>query len=115
MDNNIIYYTEIEKKLDLIAKNIEKDQWSVLSGEFLEIKKIKDKIGLENVNTKDRSEREIIEQKKKILSKINKLEQTIILWKEKQQEKINNIKTKENHLNGYKKQPNRPYYIDKSE
>ena len=108
-------YADIEKKLDAITLDIERNQWDKLSDKFSEIRNIKKKIDLDNQNKTKETDQKLLKQKESILLKIEQLEKKITIWKENQQKKINSLKNKENHLNGYKKQPSRSYYIDKSE
>ncbi len=115
MDSSLINIIEIEKKLDAITFDIERNQWDKLSDKFSEIRNIKKKIDLDNQNKTKETDQKLLKQKENILLKIDQLEKKITIWKEDQQEKINKLKNKENHLSGYKKQPNRSYYIDKSE
>lgn len=115
MDKQLSYYSDINKKLDIIEKNIDNNQWEELAEKFIEIKTLKNKIDKEKLNNDKESELKAVNQRNKIKSKIDLLEEKINIWKESQKIKIENLKKKENHLNGYKKQPTRSYYIDKSE
>ncbi len=113
MDKQLSYYSNINKKLDIIEKDIDNNQWEELAEKFIEIKTLKSKIDKEKLN--NNKESETLTQRDKIRSKIDVIEEKINIWKESQKLKIENLKKKENHLNGYKKQPTRSYYIDKSE
>jgi len=104
------YYSEILKKLDIVDRNIDNNEWNLLSEVFKEINQLK-----ERINTDEISDIKTKKQKEEILSKISILGKKINDWKEKQKNKIENLKIKENHINGYKKQSSRSYYIDKSE
>ncbi len=108
MDSTSTNLVKIINKLDLIDKNIDNNKWDKLSEHFAEIKVLRDSFN-------NQTSVEFENQKNKIITRIDSIEKKIISWKEEQKHKIENLKRKENHINGYKKQPNRAYYIDKSE
>jgi len=111
MDSKLSYYIEIEKKLDIIEQDIDQNQYETSIKKFSEIRKI----DAAKFSSEPKLDQDISVIKDKIITKIEILEKKITKWKADQLNKIETIQKKGNHLDGYKKQPRRSYYIDKSE
>ena len=109
MDKNRSLYTEIKAKLNQIDTHIDQNQWGELDPLFAEIRTLEHRVD------KTTAGPDLAEIKQQVLDRINEIETKINAWKESQKGKITANKQQGSHMNGYMKQPQRSYYIDKSE